>query len=375
MLVDAWEGHHRSVVKAISWRIAGSLDTLLLSYLVTRSITFATSIAGIETITKIVLYYIHERAWTIIPWGKGSRSRRVGEWVTGCLATLRAAVRSVPVSRSLQPSRVAAAAALLFCLAIVLMPPRAQFRHSVAEAPATPQSEPVLESRAATVPHQDQGVVHQDNSASTEAKLTEANLNVGPIESPRMDGSATQIVAQQSATEMRGNVAEPDRVKQIQHRLIQLGYLSAKPTGWWGPLSRAALSAFKSDHDLPADAVWDEATERTLFNGEPARLEPFIGVWGADPSACSARLNRARSSLPAVIESEGAWAGETFCAFHSKKRTRHGWELVASCSNSRARWVANVQLAVAGPQLVWTSERGVQTYVRCQPSLGIARAM
>ena len=220
MLVDAWEGHHRSVVKAISWRIAGSLDTLLLSYLVTRSLAFATSIAGIETITKIVLYYIHERAWTIIPWGKGSRSRRVGEWLTRCLATLRAAVRSVPVSRSLQPSRVAAAAALLFCLAIVLMPPRAQFGHSVAEVPATPASEPVLERHAATAPHDGQGAVHEGDAPSTDAKLTEADRNVGAIEPPGMDGTATQVVAHQTAAGVQDRrtarrVRTRDRVRRV----------------------------------------------------------------------------------------------------------------------------------------------------------------
>ena len=125
--------------------------------------------------------------------------------------------------------------------------------------------------------------------------------------------------------------------------------------------------------DLPSDEIWDEATERTLFSDDPASLEPFIGVWGVDGSACSARLNR-NGSLPAVIDSEGAWAGETFCAFRGKKRTRHGWDLVASCSNARDRWTANVRLAVAGAQLVWTSERGAQTYMRCQPKTGVARA-
>jgi len=78
MLLDAWEGRHRSLVKAISWRLAGSVDTLILSYLVTRQLMFATTIAGAETITRVLLYYAHERAWMVIPWGRQSRRHHMG---------------------------------------------------------------------------------------------------------------------------------------------------------------------------------------------------------------------------------------------------------------------------------------------------------
>ena len=49
MFLGAWEGHHRSLAKAISWRLAGSLDTLVLSYLVTRSFLLAGSIGSYRT--------------------------------------------------------------------------------------------------------------------------------------------------------------------------------------------------------------------------------------------------------------------------------------------------------------------------------------
>src|SRR5918911_5518179 len=114
MLVDAWEGRHRSLAKAISWRIAGSIDTLVLSYLVTRSLVFASSIAGIETFTKIALYYLHERAWIVIPWGKRSRKARRLLRIFRRLAAAAAAWTRRALPR-LAPSRVAAVAALLFC--------------------------------------------------------------------------------------------------------------------------------------------------------------------------------------------------------------------------------------------------------------------
>ena len=66
MVAGAREPHFRSIAKAVSWRIAGSLDTLILSFIFTGSIKLAGSIAGAEMITKVILYYLHERAWARI---------------------------------------------------------------------------------------------------------------------------------------------------------------------------------------------------------------------------------------------------------------------------------------------------------------------
>ena len=68
-LLRGHEGHGRSIVKAISWRVLGSIDTFLLSWLFTGSPKAAGAIASTEVITKIGLYYFHERAWSSIHWG------------------------------------------------------------------------------------------------------------------------------------------------------------------------------------------------------------------------------------------------------------------------------------------------------------------
>jgi len=65
------ESHPRSFVKAVSWRTLGSIDTFVLSLLWTSSATTAVSIAGTEVVTKILLYYFHERLWALVPWGHG----------------------------------------------------------------------------------------------------------------------------------------------------------------------------------------------------------------------------------------------------------------------------------------------------------------
>lgn len=60
----------RSLAKAISWRITGTLDTFVISWLITGEALLATGIAATEVITKIFLYWFHERAWNRIKWGK-----------------------------------------------------------------------------------------------------------------------------------------------------------------------------------------------------------------------------------------------------------------------------------------------------------------
>lgn len=60
----------RSVIKAISWRIVGTLDTITISWLLTGELTLAFSIGSIELVTKMVLYFFHERLWNQITWGK-----------------------------------------------------------------------------------------------------------------------------------------------------------------------------------------------------------------------------------------------------------------------------------------------------------------
>ena len=63
------ETHTRSVVKAISWRTLGTLDTFALSWLMTGRVEIAGSIAGLELGTKIAWYYLHERVWASVRWG------------------------------------------------------------------------------------------------------------------------------------------------------------------------------------------------------------------------------------------------------------------------------------------------------------------
>jgi sulfate adenylyltransferase subunit 1 (EFTu-like GTPase family)/uncharacterized membrane protein len=69
-VIWATESHARSIAKAISWRATGSVDTFIVTAVITGSSTLAGGIALAEILTKTALYYIHERIWALIGWGK-----------------------------------------------------------------------------------------------------------------------------------------------------------------------------------------------------------------------------------------------------------------------------------------------------------------
>ncbi|MEW8026391.1 MAG: DUF2061 domain-containing protein [Candidatus Thiodiazotropha sp.] len=60
----------RSLAKALSWRVTGSVDTILLSWFFTGNLTTAAAIGLTEVVTKMALYYLHERMWNRIPLGR-----------------------------------------------------------------------------------------------------------------------------------------------------------------------------------------------------------------------------------------------------------------------------------------------------------------
>lgn len=60
----------RSMAKALTWMILATLTGFILIYILTNELTMALSFASINFIVKIILYYLHERGWDVIKWGK-----------------------------------------------------------------------------------------------------------------------------------------------------------------------------------------------------------------------------------------------------------------------------------------------------------------
>ena len=55
--------YKRHIAKTVSWRIIGTLDTIILSWIITGNLKMGMAIGGVEVITKMILYFLHERAW------------------------------------------------------------------------------------------------------------------------------------------------------------------------------------------------------------------------------------------------------------------------------------------------------------------------
>ena len=64
------ETHSRTVMKTVSWRIVATLTTGITVYILTGEIFLSLSVIGIEVIAKILFYYLHERVWNLVQWGK-----------------------------------------------------------------------------------------------------------------------------------------------------------------------------------------------------------------------------------------------------------------------------------------------------------------
>ena len=60
----------RSLLKTITWRVIGSIDTMVITYFITGNWKFGLAVGGVEVVSKMILYYLHERVWQRIKWGK-----------------------------------------------------------------------------------------------------------------------------------------------------------------------------------------------------------------------------------------------------------------------------------------------------------------
>jgi uncharacterized membrane protein len=69
------EKSYRSIAKSVSWRTIGTIDTFLISLVVTGKLDFALTIGGVEVFTKMALYYFHERTWNRINFGRIKQSK------------------------------------------------------------------------------------------------------------------------------------------------------------------------------------------------------------------------------------------------------------------------------------------------------------
>ena len=76
------ETHGRSVMKALSWRVTGTVATTLLVFAFTRKIALSVAVGGLEFVSKIGMFWLHERVWNRLSFGR-EEVRPVVVWLTG----------------------------------------------------------------------------------------------------------------------------------------------------------------------------------------------------------------------------------------------------------------------------------------------------
>lgn len=70
------ESNSRSLSKAFSWRVLGSLATGSIVFLFTKNAGGAVAVGAVEFVFKIFLYFIHERIWDCVPFGRNAKFER-----------------------------------------------------------------------------------------------------------------------------------------------------------------------------------------------------------------------------------------------------------------------------------------------------------
>ena len=64
------ESHKRSVIKSVSWRAVATLTTMSIVYIFTRKLILTLEVGFFEIVAKMLFYYLHERIWGKVKWGK-----------------------------------------------------------------------------------------------------------------------------------------------------------------------------------------------------------------------------------------------------------------------------------------------------------------
>jgi len=153
-----------------------------------------------------------------------------------------------------------------------------------------------------------------------------------------------------------------EQVLQIRSRLRDLGYLSTGKSDAWDAGAREALRDFKLVNDLPKNEVLDAATIKKLNAPSAVRADQsIIGNWSESPCRSAGKTNVRLS----ISSHRAKSSGGSVCEFADLRRSDREWRVRANCSQGPKHWVANGRFALNGNKLVWTSERDVINYVRC----------
>lgn len=179
-----------------------------------------------------------------------------------------------------------------------------------------------------------------------------------PIESAPFDNSLSGLL----------DVTKADDARHIQQRLSQLGTYSGEVTGIWSLQAQQALNDFQMANGLPRSRVLTKEAQKRLFASTAVQVSAtnvttYAGEWASASSQC---LQGTVSDRPVTsITQMRAEAFGTTCDFNSIERESAAWRIRARCTQDNNTWNANIRFLRAGNKLIWSSERGIATYVQC----------
>jgi hypothetical protein len=226
-------------------------------------------------------------------------------------------------------------------------------------------------------------VAHRHELAAAGALLTclAVVLNVSPFaKGPNRDAvpsAAAQSIGSASLARWQGGAGA--RLDRLRSGLgVMDGFESLRPVIAVSSIPDDAFARMVFRPVAPKDRDGEmqarlAGQDRAMFDPAAQPLAAIAGVWVPDAAACSARYLR-EGLLPTIINTDGAWAGETFCIFKNQKQTDTGWKVVANCSNPREHWTTDVRLTIKDNRLIWASRRGTQSYTRCAADFLLAAA-
>ena len=64
------ESHSRSIVKAVTWRAGGTVVTFFVAWMITGEATLSVGIGLLDSLVKVGAFYLHERMWNRLRFGK-----------------------------------------------------------------------------------------------------------------------------------------------------------------------------------------------------------------------------------------------------------------------------------------------------------------
>jgi hypothetical protein len=114
---------------------------------------------------------------------------------------------------------------------------------------------------------------------------------------------------------------------------------------------------------LANDDIWDFQTSETLNSPTAIRADQsFIGNWS---TAASCRTEKSTNTRLSISSRRAKSSAGSICEFRDVQWNDREWRVRANCSQGTQHWVANGKLALVANKLIWTSERDVISYFRC----------